>query len=139
MAILMQGDAVVATAAEGAPISYDAALGGWLVNGMLYADAGRAMHVAAGRRTAFAPPTFLLLFTGAERVAIRAARAYTGSTAAQKQIAAVLDDWFKIIEDPRLISIDVANPSTRDGLAFLVSAGLITAERKAEIEAGVPA
>lgn len=90
-------------------------------------------------RTAFPPPTFLLLFTGAERVAIRAARAYTGADAVRKQAAAVLNDWFSIIEDPRLVSIDVANPSTRDGLAFLVSVGLLTAERKAEIEAGVAA
>jgi hypothetical protein len=137
MAILMRGETVIARTPAGVDIAYDASIRAWTADGVLYADDDKSMQVARGKRTVFPPPTFLLLFTGQERVAIRAARAYKGTSETQKGIAAVLDDWFSIIEDPRLVSIDVANPSTRDGLGFLVSAGLLTAERKAEIEAGV--
>lgn len=77
------------------------------------------------------PPTFLLLFTSQERIAIRAAR--KGDNA---MVAAVLDDWFSIIEDPRLQYVDLALPATQAGIDFLVPVGLLSAERAAEIKLG---
>lgn len=80
------------------------------------------------RRTVFTPPEFLLLFTAAERVAIRAARTSDP----------VVDDWLQILDDPRLSEVDVARASTRDGLDYLAAQGHITVERAAEIATGAP-
>lgn len=66
-----------------------------------------------------------------ERISIRAAR--QGENA---MVKAVLDDWFSIIDGPRLQYIDLALQATQDGLAFLVSVGLLKAERKAVILQG---
>lgn len=46
-------------------------------------------------------------------------------------VKAVLDDWFSIINDPRLQDIDLTLQATQDGPPFLVSVGLLAAERKA--------
>ncbi len=72
------------------------------------------------------PVEFMLLFTGAERVAIKAAR----------QTDPVIDDFLEIVEDPRLTFVDLALPSTRDALAYLVVKNLISEERQAEILSG---
>lgn len=85
------------------------------------------------------PPTFLLLFTPQERIAIRAARNYAGADAPMLMIKAVLDDWFSIVDDPRLQYVDLALQATKDGLAFLVSVALLTEERRSEILIGVAA
>lgn len=85
------------------------------------------------------PPTFLLLFTSQERIAIRAARGYSGADANANMVKAVLDDWFAIIEDPRLQYVDLALPATQQGIDFLVTAGLLTEQRAEEIKLGVAA
>lgn len=85
------------------------------------------------------PPTFKLLFTPQERIGIRAARSYTGTAQAGKELKAILDDWFEIIDDPRLQYVDLALPQTQEGINFLVTVGLLTAERAAEIKQGVAA
>lgn len=72
------------------------------------------------------PVEFKLLFTAAERVAIKAARAATP----------VIDDFFSIIEDPRLTHVNLGLQSTRDALAYLETEGLITTERRGQILAG---
>lgn len=76
---------------------------------------------------------FLLTFTSAERVKARALRA-TDPT---------LDDFWLILEDPNLTTINLALPSLQNGventLMAVKSAGLTTldvAARKAEILAG---
>lgn len=73
------------------------------------------------------PVQFKLLFTPAERVAIKAARSTD----------AMIDDFYEIVEDPRLTMVDFGLQSTVDGVGYLVSKGLITEERKAEIISGV--
>ncbi|MCY1705476.1 hypothetical protein [Pannonibacter sp. SL95] len=83
---------------------------------------------AVPRRTVFTPPEFLLLFTAAERVAIRAARPTNP----------VISDWLTILEDPRLSEVDVTRQSTRDGLEYLAAENLITPARAAEIGTGAP-
>lgn len=70
---------------------------------------------------------FQLLFTFAERLAIRAAES---TDAGCKELLRMLDD-------PRLISVDMNLKSTQDSLDYLVSQAFITAERKAEILQGI--
>lgn len=72
------------------------------------------------------PVEFKLLFTSAERVAIKAARATDP----------VIDDFYDIVEDPRLTFVDLGLQSTQDALAYMVAQNLLTAERQAEILAG---
>lgn len=72
------------------------------------------------------PIEFKLLFTSAERLAIKAAR----------ETDPVVDDFFEIVEDPRLTYVDLNLQSTQDGLSYLVSQSLITEQRKAEILTG---
>ena len=73
------------------------------------------------------PVEFKLLFTSAERVAIKAARATDQ----------VIDDFYDIVEDPRLTNVDLGLKSTRDAIGYLAAQNLITAERATEILAGV--
>ena len=72
------------------------------------------------------PVEFKLLFTAGERVAIKAARATDP----------VIDDFFEIVEDPRLTHVNLGLQSTKDALVYLEVEGLITAERRQEILAG---
>lgn len=87
-------------------------------------------------RTEVSRPEFKMLFTGAERIAIAAARA-GGETAPEKLRKAVLDDFFDIIEDPALESIRLGHPTVQEGFAYLVSESLLTADRMAEISSGI--
>lgn len=93
----------------------------------------------AARILQVSPPTFLLLFTSQERIGIRAARNYVGADAGANMVKAVLDDWFAIIDDPRLQYVDLALPATQQGIDFLVTTGLLTALRAEEIKLGVAA
>ena len=77
--------------------------------------------------TKVSPVEFKLLFTSAERVAIKAARATDQ----------VIDDFYDIVEDPRLTFVDLGLQSTQDALSYMVAQGLLTAERRSEILAGV--
>ena len=72
------------------------------------------------------PVEFLLLFTSAERVAIRAVRPDDP----------VIDDFFDIVEDPRLTFVDLALPSVQGALHYLAAAQLITDARREEILTG---
>lgn len=89
------------------------------------------------------PPQFKLRFSSMERIGIRLARTWraadapTSMTAAEKasrtQIQLVLDDWFDILDDPRLKEVDLTLQSTIDSAQFLVAAGLLTEQRAVEI------
>ena len=74
------------------------------------------------------PVEFKLLFTSPERVAIKAARATDP----------ILDDFYDIVEDPRLTQVDLALASVQSALDYLTALGLIAEGRKAEILLGVP-
>lgn len=69
---------------------------------------------------------FKMLFTSAERVAIREAR----------KTDAVVDDFFDLVEDPRLTYVDLALPSVQGALQYLVAVELLTEERVPEILSG---
>lgn len=72
------------------------------------------------------PIEFMLLFTSAERVALKAARATDP----------VIDDWLEIVEDPRLSHVDLGLQSTKDALDYAVSIDILTTERRDQILAG---
>lgn len=72
------------------------------------------------------PVEFKLLFTAGERVAIKAARASDP----------VIDDFFSIIEDPRLTHVNLGLQSTQDALGYLETKGVITDARRVQILAG---
>jgi len=71
------------------------------------------------------PVEFKLLFTAPERVAIKAST------------DPIVQDFFSIVEDPRLTVVDLALQSTQDALAYLETLELIAAGRKDEILTGV--
>ncbi|MBP8813919.1 MAG: hypothetical protein KBE25_06330 [Laribacter sp.] len=73
------------------------------------------------------PVEFKLLFTADERVAINEVRASDP----------VIEDFFSIVEDPRLTFVNLELESTREALGYLVSKSLVSAERSIEILAGV--
>ena len=73
----------------------------------------------------------LMLWAGSaladERVAINEVRASDP----------VIEDFFSIVEDPRLTFVNLELESTREALGYLVSKSLVSAERSIEILAGV--
>lgn len=71
------------------------------------------------------PVEFKLLFTAVERVAIKAST------------DPIVQDFFSIVEDPRLTHVDLGLQSTQDSLSYLEAQGLIAAGRKDEILTGV--
>lgn len=74
-------------------------------------------------QTVISPIQFKLRFTPQTRVAIKAARATD----------AVIDDFFDVIDDPRLLSVDLTLQSTKDAVGYLQLQDLITAEQAAVI------
>lgn len=72
------------------------------------------------------PVEFKLLFSAPERVAIKAARASDP----------ILEDFYEIVEDPRLTHVDLGLASTQAAIGYLQSKGLLTAERAAQVLAG---
>ena len=72
------------------------------------------------------PVQFKMLFTSAERIAIKAAKATDP----------VLEDGFEILEDPRLAEVELGIKSNQDLLLYMVSKGLITDARRLEILTG---
>ena len=97
-----------------------------------------APAVTTPRLTKPTPPQFKLLFTAAERIGIRTARAYAGADTALAMRKAVLDDWFEIVDDPRLTEVDLTLPATIAGIGYLAMAGLIAPERAETILSGEP-
>ena len=89
-------------------------------------------------RTLVSPVEFKMLFSPAERLAIRQAREYAGEDEALKTLSLLVDDWWSIVDDPRLTGVDLSLPQTQAGLDMLVPAGILTAGRRAEIGLGIP-
>ena len=90
-------------------------------------------------RLRVSPVEFKMLFSPTERLAIRQAREYSGTETAQKQLALLVDDWWSIVDDPRLTVVDLGLDQTMAGLDMLVTAGILSADRRVEIGMGIPA
>lgn len=89
-------------------------------------------------RTSLSPVEFKMLFAPGERLEIRRAREYAGDAPAQRELAWLIDDWWQIVDDPRLSAVDLSLAQTQDGLTMLVNAGILTPERRDEIGKGLP-
>lgn len=70
------------------------------------------------------PVEFKLLFTAPERVAIKTSD------------DPVVQDFFELINDPRLTHVNLALQSTQDALDYLTATGVLASGRKAEILTG---
>lgn len=81
------------------------------------------INTAAIQKLTVSPIEFKLLFTAAERLAIKQAR----------HTDPLIDDFFSIVEDSRLTHVNLGLSSTQEALTHLVTAGLITAVRKQQI------
>lgn len=72
---------------------------------------------------------FKLLFTISERVAINAARASNP----------IIDDFYQLLDDVRTENVDLSLTAVQEMLAYLVTQGLLSTERKDAILAYSPA
>lgn len=100
---------------------------GWLLNdGAWLAPATPGPDPKPTESPKVSPVQFKLLFTATERVAIKTAR----------DNDLVIDDFYDIVEDPRLTHVDLGLQSTKDAIGYLQSKQLLTAERAAEILTG---
>lgn len=110
--------------AEADSIRYDEEKMGWVAGDTVFTDPQKALMLSNDIKVS--PVEFKLLFTAQERVAIKTARATDP----------VIDDFFSIIEDPRLTHVNLGLQSTGAALAYLESHELITAVRREQILAG---
>ncbi len=122
--------------ADGALISVSDApkyiSGIWECGDQRFTDENRDQYESAHVLPVVTPPQFLLLFTSAERVAARAKRA-TDQT---------LQDFFALIEDPRLEEVDMNLMSVQNGILYMLQTTSLydparMLERQAEILTGV--
>lgn len=72
------------------------------------------------------PVEFKMLFASAERIAIKEARVTDP----------VIDDYFDIVEDPRLQVVDLGLHSVQEGIQYLQAIGILTEDRVSQILAG---
>lgn len=89
-------------------------------------------------RAEISPVEFKMLFTPAERLSIRQAREYAGDDSDKTALAYMIDDWWQIVDDPRLSTVNLALTQTQEGLDMLVTAGILTQARRDEIGKGLP-
>lgn len=110
-------------------VSDEAANGDGLVNGLLVKPEMTAPFTLEPSEPVYpkvSPVEFKLLFTSQERIAIKTARSTDP----------VIDDFYDIVEDPRLTFVDLGLQSTKDAIGYLQAKGLLTAERAVAILTG---
>jgi len=89
-------------------------------------------------RIVLSPIEFKLQFTVQERLTLNAARNPTANANAQLwEIKAVLDDFFDLIDDPRLKEIHLNHAAVTTGASYLVSIGVLTSDRANTILQGI--
>jgi hypothetical protein len=128
---LKKGDLV--TASQETPFTHDGTY--WRGEAYTARDPDKTRFEMVEVSPIISPVEFKLLFTSTERTAIKAARSDT-STPEATQIKAVLDDWYEILDDPRLKEVNLGLSSTIAGVNFLESVGLIDPGRATEILTG---
>ncbi len=120
---LINGSDIVAESET--PIAYVHAQYGWQVDSVIFVDPEKVLSVMAPAPKV-SPVEFKLLFSAQERVAIKVARATDP----------VVNDFFEIVEDPRLSHVNLGLQSTQNALFYLESKALITANRRMQILTG---
>lgn len=106
------------------PIDYVDYQFGWQVGDRIFMDVDKEMTVSV-EGIKVSPIEFKLLFSAAERVAIKTST------------DPIILDFFSIVEDPRLTEVNLALQSTQDSLDYLTTAKILAEGRKAEILTGV--
>jgi hypothetical protein len=107
---LMNGLNVVAT--SDSEIIYDPVQKGWEVNGQMYADTNKKF---TANTTTLPVVDFKLLFTAAERIAIKNIRV----------IDEVVDDFYGLLDDPRLHNVRLNLQTTIDGVTYVLNAVMV--------------
>jgi hypothetical protein len=103
-------------------------VGARLVNGAwVNPDPAPAPQAPTAPAKIISPIEFKLLFTSAERIAIQAARATDP----------IIDDFYDILDDPRLTEVNLGLKSTQNGVGYLALQGHIAPARVVEILTGV--
>ncbi|WP_295855189.1 hypothetical protein [uncultured Xylophilus sp.] len=74
---------------------------------------------APGVTVTVTPPEFKLLFTAPERIAIKRIRASTDPE--QQNLSDAFDDFFDILDDPRLTHVNLSLASTQAGIAQVLT------------------
>lgn len=92
---------------------------GWTTDGSTFSASVPVEPILAAK--IISPVEFKMLFTSAERIAIKAST------------DAVVQDFVSILEDPRLTEVNLSNPTVIEALEYYVSNGLLTEERKTTI------
>lgn len=106
---------------------------GWLYDGVTFTTPPHTPPPELPKVTFVSPVQFKLLFTPQERVALKTA----------KQVDPILEDFYDLVDDPRLTGVDLTLTSTNMAvsyiLALLHTEGVVTdiAARKAQILSGV--
>lgn len=99
----------------------------WECGDQRFTDPDGAEYMPVTDAPKVSPVEFTLLFTSAERVAIKAERATDP----------VIADIYSIVDDPRLTHVDLGLQSTRDAIDYLIGTGLVDATRREAILSGV--
>lgn len=113
-------------AAQFEPVPDDVKQGWVRIDGVWSAPAPTPQPEPMPTYPKVSPVEFLLLFTSAERVAIRAVRPDDP----------VIDDFFDLVEDTRFAYVDLGLPSVQGALHYLAASQLITDARREEILTG---
>lgn len=79
------------------------------------------------------PMTFLMLFTFTERIALK--KLVNGDPDADPVVKPdpLIVDWWGIITDVRLVTVDLNLPSVQQALGYLVMLGILTQDRLIQI------
>ena len=118
---LMNGSSVIA---EG-EITWDDNEHGWRCGSAVYADPGKMLTLDQPLK--LSPAQFKMCFTAAERIAVKNLLATD----------AVLADAYSVLDDPRLTTVDLSLASNQAMIDYLVTLAVLTAERAAQVKAGV--
>jgi hypothetical protein len=97
------------------------------LDGKIFLDGKLSDYTIVEPVTKVSPIQFKLLFTSAERIALKAA----------KDTDAALGDFHSIVDDPRLTFVDLSLQSTKDAVGYMAEKGYIDPARVSEILSGV--
>jgi hypothetical protein len=72
------------------------------------------------------PMTFKMLFTSAERIAIKS----------KVTTDPIIEDWWSIVNEPNLTEVNLNLTSTQEALDYLIEVGVLEEDRKIQILTG---
>ena len=111
--------------AEADSITWDDKEHGWRCGSAMYVDPGKMFTL--DQHPQLSPVQFKMCFTAQERLAVKGLLATD----------AVLADAYSILDDPRLTTVDLSLASNQAMIDYLVTLGVLTSDRAAQVKAGV--